>query len=76
MGRVLLNAFNAWEYGWKNNRADLKENAAKVFDTYLAVSYTHLDVYKRQVFITPKIIWQLCILMDRQKMVKENLKEE
>jgi len=28
------------------------------------------------VFITPKIIWQLCILMDRQKMVKENLKEE
>lgn len=29
VGRVLLNAFNAWEYGWKNNRADLKRMQRK-----------------------------------------------
>lgn len=35
VGRVLLNAFNAWEHGWQNNQSEMKANAAKVFDSYL-----------------------------------------
>lgn len=35
VGRVLLNAFNAYEYGWQMNREDLKKNSLKVFDSYL-----------------------------------------
>ena len=31
VGRVLLNAFNAWEYGWENNREELKDNSLKIF---------------------------------------------
>ena len=31
IGRVLLNAFNAWEYSWQCGREDLKENSMKVF---------------------------------------------
>ena len=46
------------EHGWASN---LKRLYA---DNYSS----------RGVFITPKIIWQLCILMDRQKMVQENNK--
>jgi len=49
VGRVLLNAFNAWEYGWKNNRADLKENAAKVFDTYLVNGFSPAGFFKEFV---------------------------
>lgn len=35
VGRTLLNAFNALEYGVQQNRADLVNNANSVFDTYL-----------------------------------------
>ena len=35
VGRTLLNAFNALEYGAQQNRSDLVDNANSVFDTYL-----------------------------------------
>lgn len=35
VGRVLLNAFNAWEYGYEQGREDLKRDAAAIIDSYL-----------------------------------------
>lgn len=35
VGRTLLNAFNALEYGTQQNRTDLVTNANSIFDTYL-----------------------------------------
>lgn len=35
VGRTLLNAFNALEYGTVQNREDLVKNASRIFDTYL-----------------------------------------
>ncbi len=35
VGRVLLNAFNALEYGQQNNRPELITNSYSVFDSYL-----------------------------------------
>ncbi len=35
VGRVLLNAFNSWEYGKQQNRKALQDNAYKIFDSYL-----------------------------------------
>ena len=49
LGRVLLNAFNAWEYGWQNGREDLKENSAKVFESYLKNGFTEAGFFKESV---------------------------
>ena len=35
VGRTLLNAYNALEYGYQNNRSDLVEIANAIFDSYL-----------------------------------------
>lgn len=40
VGRVLLNAFNALEYGETHNRPDLVEKANAVFDSYLKHGFT------------------------------------
>jgi hypothetical protein len=40
VGRVLLNAFNALEYGGQNNRPELVKNAHAVFDSYLKHGFT------------------------------------
>lgn len=40
VGRVLLNAFNALEYGETMNRPDLVQNAKNVFDSYLEYGFT------------------------------------
>lgn len=40
VGRVLLNAFNAWEYGWQSEQEVLKTNSSKIFDSYLAHGFT------------------------------------
>jgi len=40
VGRVLLNAFNALEYGETHNRQDLVEKANAVFDSYLKHGFT------------------------------------
>lgn len=40
VGRVLLNAFNALEYGETHNQPDLVEKANTVFDSYLVHGFT------------------------------------
>lgn len=35
VGRVLLNAFNAWEFGNENGRDDLAASSKKIFDSLL-----------------------------------------
>lgn len=49
IGRVLLNAFNAWEYGCQNDREDLKRNSTKVFDSYLKNGFTPAGFFKESV---------------------------
>ena len=49
IGRVLLNAFNAWEYGWECNREDLKANSTKIFDSYLKNGFTEAGFFKESV---------------------------
>lgn len=49
IGRVLLNAFNAWEYGWECNREDLKTNSARIFDSYLRNGFTEAGFFKESV---------------------------
>lgn len=40
VGRVLLNAFNALEYGQQNNRSELVSNSYSIFDSYLEHGFT------------------------------------
>ena len=40
VGRTLLNAFNAFEYGEQHNRKDLVENSTEIFDSYLKQGFT------------------------------------
>lgn len=49
VGRVLLNAFNAWEYGWQSNREELKANSAEIFESYLKNGFTPAGVFKEYV---------------------------
>lgn len=46
VGRVLLNAFNALEYGEQNNRPDLVEKANSVFASYLKKGFTETGIFK------------------------------
>lgn len=46
VGRALLNAFNAWEYGWQNDREELKTNSMKIFDSYLKNGFTSAGFFK------------------------------
>lgn len=49
VGRVLLNAFNAWEYGWQQNREELKQNSGKIFASYLDSGFTTAGFFKEFV---------------------------
>ena len=49
IGRVLLNAFNAWEYGWQCNRDDLKMNSTKIFDSYLKNGFTKAGFFRESI---------------------------
>lgn len=49
IGRVLLNAFNAWEYSHQSDREDLKANSMKVFDSYLKNGFTPVGFFKESV---------------------------
>ena len=40
VGRVLLNAFNALEYGRQNNRPELVSNSYSIFESYLKNGFT------------------------------------
>lgn len=54
VGRVLLNAFNAWEYGWESNREELKANSLKIYDSYLKNGFTPAGFFKEFVNIDRK----------------------
>ncbi len=49
IGRVLLNAFNAYEYGESNNRTDLVNNSNMVFDSYLKKGFTKNGFFREYV---------------------------
>lgn len=54
VGRVLLNAFNAWEYGWESNREELKANSLKIYDSYLKNGFTPAGFFKEFVNVDRK----------------------
>ena len=45
VGRTLLNAFNALEYGKQQNRQDLVDNANHIFDTYLQNGFSPAGLF-------------------------------
>ncbi len=49
VGRVLLNAFNALEYGYETSRDDMVGNAESVFDSYLENGFTPGGLFREQV---------------------------
>lgn len=49
VGRVLLNAFNALEYGTMKNRQDLVKNANSIFDTYLQNGFSEAGFFNEVV---------------------------
>lgn len=49
VGRVLLNAFNAWEYGWQTGQEELKSNSMKVFNSYLKNGFTNSGFFREFV---------------------------
>lgn len=49
VGRVLLNAFNALEYGESMNRPDLVDDAKAIFDSYLEHGFTSNGFFREFV---------------------------
>lgn len=49
VGRALLNAFNALEYGKQQNRQDLVDNANHIFDTYLQNGFSPAGFFNEVV---------------------------
>lgn len=49
VGRTLLNAFNALEYGRQQNRQDLVDNANHIFDTYLQNGFSPAGFFNEVV---------------------------
>lgn len=49
VGRTLLNAFNALEYGKQQNRQDLVDNANRIFDTYLRNGFSPAGFFNEVV---------------------------
>lgn len=49
VGRTLLNAFNALEYGKQQNRGDLVDNANNIFDTYLRNGFSPTGFFNEVV---------------------------
>ncbi|WP_455609065.1 hypothetical protein [Bacteroides rodentium] len=49
VGRTLLNAFNALEYGKQQNRQDLVDNANHIFDTYLRNGFSPAGFFNEVV---------------------------
>src|SRR5690606_36098219 len=52
VGRVLLNAFNALEYGEQNNVPDLVNKANAIFDSYLVHGFTKSGFFREFVDYT------------------------
>ncbi|MDR1809864.1 MAG: hypothetical protein LBR34_05615 [Prevotella sp.] len=49
VGRVLLNAFNALEYGEQQNRPELVKNSRTIFDSYLEHGFTNAGFFREVV---------------------------
>lgn len=49
VGRVLLNAYNALEYGEHNNNMELVQNAKAIYDSYLAMGFTSNGFFREVV---------------------------
>lgn len=49
VGRTLLNAFNALEYGKQQNRRDLVDNASNIFDSYLRNGFSPAGFFNEVV---------------------------
>jgi len=49
VGRILLNAFNALEYGKQQNRKELQDNAYEIFDSYLKNGFSETGFFKEYV---------------------------
>lgn len=49
VGRTLLNAFNALEYGAEQHRTDLTEHAGSIFDTYLENGFSPVGFFNEVV---------------------------
>lgn len=49
VGRTLLNAFNALEYGSQQNRSDLAVNADRIFETYLEHGFSPGGFFNERV---------------------------
>ncbi len=49
VGRVLLNAFNAMEYGEQKNRPELVKNSQKIFESYLGNGLTNSGFFREVV---------------------------
>ena len=49
VGRILLNAFNALEYGKQQNRKELQDNAYDIFDSYLKNGFSEAGFFKEFV---------------------------
>lgn len=49
IGRTLLNAFNALEYGEANGRTDLTSMANAVFDSYLRYGFSDVGLFKEVI---------------------------
>lgn len=49
VGRTLLNAFNALEYGAQKNRTDLVDNANNIFNTYLQNGFSDAGFFNEVV---------------------------
>lgn len=54
VGRVLLNAFNALEYGEQTNNPDLIHKANAIFDSYLVHGFTETGLFREFVDYTEK----------------------
>ena len=62
---------------WNQAIEQSKENKKNtVSDNVRAVSYTHLDVYKRQLYIFPKIDRNMYRIDDDEQFVLDFLKQE
>ena len=49
VGRTLLNAFNALEYGFQHNRPELVNSANSIFDTYLSSGFSPAGFFNEVV---------------------------
>ena len=49
VGRTLLNAFNALEYGFQHNRPELVNSANSIFDTYLSNGFSPAGFFNEVV---------------------------